>query len=123
MAWDTHALSFVCVAPTYLSLVLASHAWRRPARTAQAGTTYTLSYVRAYIISYAPYVFNTYCRCYSMPCSRYVRLSRLIGTFGRGYFARLIGILIEAIVSLQLYKSEANRADPNQSSSSVPAAI
>ena len=32
--------------------------------------------------------------------------------FGRGYFARLIGILIEAIVSLQLYKSEANRADP-----------
>ena len=41
-----------------------------------------------------------------------MRLSRLIGTFGRGYFARLIGILIEAIVSLQLYKSEANRADP-----------
>ena len=32
--------------------------------------------------------------------------------FGRGYFARLIGTLVEAIVSLQLYKSEANRADP-----------
>ena len=32
--------------------------------------------------------------------------------FGRGYFARLIGTLVEAIFSLQLYKSEANRADP-----------
>ena len=39
--------------------------------------------------------------------------------FGRGYFARLIGILIEAIVSLQLYKSEANRADPSQQYQSI----
>ena len=35
--------------------------------------------------------------------------------FGRGYFARLIGTLVEAIFSLQLYKSEANRADPTYS--------